>query len=148
MDSPGGYSLPQGLRAVVCESEGIITFHLSQLLKKQHMSIVGMVQSYDSLVAVSMIERPDLIVTALDLDGEGDALDAIRVILDRSPACVVVLSSETDERTAAAAQDAGACGILFKPVDGLSVCTEIGRAYEKYQNRIPQCALREQGYAS
>jgi AmiR/NasT family two-component response regulator len=120
-----------------------VAHNLSRLLQKQHIAIVGLVQSYESLIAVSVIERPDLIIAALPLDDDDAGLDAIRLIREQTPACVVLLSTESDPSLIDEARDAGVSGILFKPVDGVTLCREIGRAYETYRERIPWTARQE-----
>ena len=137
MDSAGKFAPLYGLRAVICEESGMAASQFHRILTRLCISVVGDVRSFESVIAVAAIERPDIVLMDVRLDDDCAGIDAARTLLAVAPTCLIFVSSDSDEEMVSAALDCGASGFVFKPVESVALGKAIAEAYSLYRTRIP-----------
>ena len=78
-------------------------------------AIVGEGASATEAPALAERCRPDVMILAVGLP-DGDGVEAARVVMDRSPCPIILLTSRTDPSVVARASAAGVMAFLLKPL--------------------------------
>lgn len=108
-------ALRKGLRALICEDEGMTVIMLRQSLEKAGCEVVG--EAGDGQTAIEMAARlqPDFILMDINMP-RVNGLEATRRIMSDHPLPIIILTAYNAENLVAEAIDAGACTYLVKPI--------------------------------
>ena len=120
----------RGLRALVCEDEGLTQMQLARALGRAGVLVVAAAKTGDVGVELALAERPDLVLLDVDMPCM-DGVQAAELILRVFRPCIIMLSAYSGEvRDRALAL--GVAGFVQKPVSGETLVREISRGYRQY----------------
>jgi len=102
------------LRVLIVDDQDSIRELLRRQLEKMGHTVVG--KAVNGLQAIELTEslQPDIVVMDIEMP-KMDGLEATRIILDKSPRPVVLLTSHEDPEMVRRASQAGAGAYLLKP---------------------------------
>ena len=122
-----------GLRALVCDDEGLTALRLQKALVAMGHEVVGEARDGEEAVSLTLRLRPDFVL----MDVRMSKLDGIRAterIMTEAPTAVIMVTAYSDQELVQQALDAGASGYLVKPV----VDAQIGAAISVSMSRFAQ----------
>jgi two-component system, response regulator PdtaR len=105
-----------GKSILVVEDNGIIALNSYELLTKSGFEVPGIFASGEELL--DHLDRsgpPDLILMDIRLNGQLDGIETARKVRQRYDVPVIFLSSYSDDRRMAEAQDVSPYGYIIKP---------------------------------
>jgi DNA-binding NarL/FixJ family response regulator len=106
-------------------------------LQRQGMTVVGVLQSAEGLLAAVQDQKPDVLVVDLTMPGR-DPLDAVREVARTYPGVrTIVCSGYDDHATVASALAAGAVGFVSKNADIDEIVATVQRVASG-QDCVPQ----------
>lgn len=105
----------QGLRALICEDEGVTVMQLRKALLRAGFEVVGEAVEGEQGVKLARETDPDFVIMDLNMPGL-DGIQATRRIMDERPTPVIILTAYSDDKSVDDALEAGACAYLVKPV--------------------------------
>jgi len=105
----------QGLRALICEDEGVTVMQLRKALVRAGFEVVGEAVEGEGGVKLARETEPDFVIMDLNMPGL-DGIQATRRIMDERPTPVIILTAYSDDKSVDDALEAGACAYLVKPV--------------------------------
>src|ERR1051326_6477056 len=85
-----------GKRVVAVEDEGITLMQLKRIFRSAEMHLVGTATSGPAGVALTLQERPDLVLMDINMPGDYNGMEAARRILADTKACVIMLTAYAD----------------------------------------------------
>jgi two-component system, NarL family, nitrate/nitrite response regulator NarL len=121
----------QPIRVFLIDDHRSILWGLEKLIESARpaMRVVGSAASCAACLDLLEAAAPDVIVLDLDLGAE-NGLDAIPLILERSPAKILVLTGVRDKSVHDRAVLAGARGVVEKEAPAETILTAIARVHE------------------
>ena len=122
-----------GKRVVICEDESVIQMQLSRALARAGMVVAGAAVDGEEAVAVTLRERPDLVLMDIQMPGI-DGLEATRRILQVYPVCVIVLTAFPAEHEQQVLE-MGACGYILKPITRDILLPKVEELFSVYQQK-------------
>lgn len=109
-----------GKKVIFCETEALVCMFLEQVFQRLGMIVIGETRSVEEAVALALAERPEVVfLPQKPPDSESlsslDEIEATRRILAAYPACIILMTSYSDEIIEQKATQAGIRGVLQKP---------------------------------
>jgi two-component system, response regulator PdtaR len=104
------------LRILVVENEMLLRLVAEELVLKLGHDIVGWASSAHGAIAEAERTRPDIVLMDIQLDGEGDGVDAAREIRDRLGIASLFTTGRADPETHKRALLTRPLGYLRKPL--------------------------------
>jgi DNA-binding response OmpR family regulator len=104
-----------GLRALVVEDEALIAEELSERLFHLGFSVIASVDSADEGIAITVRERPELVLMDIHLRGSMDGVHAAEEIRRRVDVSIVYVSAHSDDLTINRAKGTDHDGFILKP---------------------------------
>lgn len=101
----------------ICEDENVITMDLVFTLKKLGYKNTFVVRSGEELIQKTKEKLPDIIITDINLAGQMNGLQAVRIINDENNIPVIILSGLTDNLTSMEINKINLCKFIPKPFD-------------------------------
>jgi PAS domain S-box-containing protein len=130
-------------KILIVEDEGIVGLELSQALDKMGYDVMPVVTSGNDAIGSVVVDRPDLILMDIRLDGELDGIETARRIRDDFSIPVIYLTAYSDENTIQRAKITESFGYLLKPFDERSLRAAIEMALYKSQREREAMAEHE-----
>jgi two-component system, response regulator PdtaR len=121
----------QGLRALICEDEGVTVMQWKKALSRAGYEVVGEAIEGNRGVELARELEPDLILMDLNMPGLG-GVEATRLIMQERPVPIIVLTAYSDDKAVDDALDAGACSYLVKPIVGEQLIPAIKAAVARF----------------
>jgi CheY-like chemotaxis protein len=106
-----------GTNIMVVESDGIISKDIEGILVNLGYTVLATARTGKEAVQEAKKYRLDLLLTDILLEGEMDGIEAAREICSSFSIPVVFLSSSPDKETIERIKEAGAYGIINKPIE-------------------------------
>jgi len=130
------------IRVLIAEDDYLVCQVIKALLKELKYTVVG--EAADGLEAVEMTHalQPDVILMDIGMPGM-DGIEAARLIQERHPTPVVVLTAYEMERLAREASAAGAGAYLVKPPNARKVERAVTIAMARFDDMM---ALRQSNH--
>jgi AmiR/NasT family two-component response regulator len=122
----------QGLRALICEDEGVTVMQWKKALSRAGYEVVGEAIEGNRGVELARELEPDLILMDLNMPGLG-GVEATRRIMEERPVPIIVLTAYSDDKAVDDALDAGACSYLVKPIVGEQLIPAIKAAVARFE---------------
>lgn len=122
------------LRIVLAAREARTLTSLQPLLARLGHQVLAAVRGTPDLLEQLRRQRPDLVLTDLELRG-GNSVEALRSVPDLAPAPIILMVSDPDELLEADVE--GAAGYLFSPVTEDALCSvilSIQRCFNRLQD--------------
>lgn len=104
------------LRILVVENEIMLRLVAEKIVLELGHDIVGWASSAQGAIAEAERTRPDIVLMDIQLDGEGDGVDAAREIRDRLGIASLFMTGRTDPETHNRALLTRPLGYLLKPL--------------------------------
>jgi two-component system, response regulator PdtaR len=137
------------LRVALADDDADVRATMSAMLKSLGHAVVFAGSTGRELVAHCLEERPDLVLTDIDMP-DMDGLDAAMVIHERSPAPVILLTGFCTPELIARAEENHVLGYLIKPTTQPQLEAAIGlaiRRHDEFQTLRKEAADLRQSLA-
>ena len=116
-----------GLRILVVENEMLLRHVAEEIVLELGHAIVGSANSAGAAIAEAERTRPDVVLMDIQLDGEGDGIDAALEIKDRLGIASLFVTGCVDAETRKRASAARPLDYLQKPLTLASLCAALDR---------------------
>jgi len=120
-------------KILVVEDEGIIAKDIQMSLRHLGYEVPSTVASGEQAIKKAEVEKPDLILMDIVLQGEMDGIEAATRIRSRFDIPVIYLTSYSDKETMERAKGTEPYGYILKPFDESKVDTTIKMALLKHK---------------
>jgi len=100
---------------LVVEDEAIVQLHLRRMLSALGYDVVGGAASVQDALKLAEQTRPDLVLMDIELQGEGDGVEAARRLRQMHDPAIVFLTAYADAATVRRTEEVGAVGYIVKP---------------------------------
>ena len=122
----------QGLRALICEDEGVTVMQLRKALIRAGFEVVGEAVEGEQGVKLARETEPDFVIMDLNMPGL-DGIQATRRIMEERPTPVIILTAYSDDKSVDDALEAGACAYLVKPVASEQLIPAVKAAIARFE---------------
>ena len=122
----------QGLRALICEDEGVTVMQWRKALQKAGFEVVGEAVEGEEGVRLAREAEPDFVIMDLNMPGMG-GIEATRRIMAERPTPIIVLTAYSDDKSVDMALEAGACAYLVKPVASEQLIPAVKTAIARFE---------------
>ena len=122
----------QGLRALICEDEGVTVMQLKKALVRAGFEVVGEAVEGQEGVKLARETEPDFVIMDLNMPGL-DGIQATRQIMEERPTPVIILTAYSDDKSVEDALEAGACAYLVKPVASEQLIPAVKAAIARFE---------------
>jgi len=119
-------------RIIVVEDDRVVARDIATQLERMGHVVLATPPRGEDAVALSMQERPDLVLMDIRLDGRIDGIEAARAIREHCRIPVLFLTAYADDQTLERAAVTEASGYLLKPLDESQLRTSIEMALNKH----------------
>jgi CheY-like chemotaxis protein len=102
-------------RALIVEDEFLIAEELRARLCRVGFSVVAAVDTAEAAIAISIRERPDLVLMDIRSHGGKDGVQAAEEIRQQTDVCIVYLTAHSDPLTVERAKRTEHDGFILKP---------------------------------
>ena len=129
---------------LIVEDDAVSANVLSFMLTKLDYEVIDQVSSGEEAIAVSLTQRPDLILMDINLRGDIDGIQAAQQIRDQVDIPVVYLTAYSDSVTLERAKITKPYGYVLKPFEArtLSTAVEMGLNEHRLEQEIKQNEAR------
>jgi diguanylate cyclase (GGDEF)-like protein len=127
-------------KVLLVEDDHLVARGLTRLLSKIGFETVAHASSASEAVPLAKSMLPDVAMVDINLQGDGDGIDAAGALAQGSPVPVVFMSGLVDNSVIARAVSAGGYGLLSKPCRMEDIQAALLVAMERHRHEI---ALRE-----
>lgn len=128
-------------RILIVEDEAIIAMDLHETLSEAGYVVIAALPSGEEALALCALERPDLVLMDVRLQGTINGIETAQQLRDRYAIPSVLLTAHYDSETLAASQRAGIFAYLIKPFDQRELCATLATALTQARH---EGALRRQ----
>lgn len=118
---------PQRLRILIVENEFLLSLMAEDIVLDLGHEVVGYASSAATAVAQVERTRPDIVLMDVQLDGEGDGVDAAREIKDRLGIASLFMTGCADVETHRRALQIRPLGYLQKPLSPTDLASALAR---------------------
>ena len=125
---------PKSCRILIAEDDTVVAMVLKTQLKLAGNSIVGHASNGREVVDLAMTTKPDVILMDIEMP-EVDGLEATRLIQEKCPCPVVLLSSHEESEFVERASAAGAEAYIIKPPSTKELQRTISIAMARFADR-------------
>jgi PAS domain S-box-containing protein len=119
-------------RIIVVEDDRVVARDIASQLERMGHAVLATLPRGEDAVALTMQERPDLVLMDIRLDGRIDGIEAARAIREHGHVPVIFLTAYADDQTLERAAITEASGYLLKPLDEAQLRTSIEMALHKH----------------
>ena len=118
-------------RILVVEDEGLIADYIAAVLRKAGHEVVGVVASSEEVFARTPELRPDVILMDIRIEGPLDGIQTVAKLRETLDIPVIYLSAHSDRATIDRARAAGACEVIYKPLNSSKLLAAIKGCIER-----------------
>ncbi len=119
------------MRVLIAEDELLLAYAMRGQLQQRGVEVVGIASNGKAVFEYCQELHPDVVLMDVRMP-ETDGIEGTRLIMERCPACVIMVTAFADEETRAKAEAAGAMGFLSKPVQAGGVLEEVPKACARF----------------
>ena len=132
-------------KIVICEDEHIVALDIKRHLTRFGYEVGGCFASGEDVIAACAVDKPDLVLMDIHLQGEMDGIGAARRIFDDFSVPVILLTAYADEDTVARAKESRPFGYIIKPFEERELRTAIEIALYRHMMDV-RLRLSEERY--
>jgi CheY-like chemotaxis protein len=118
---------------MVVEDEGLIAYHLKEVLEKNNYRVPSTVATGEAAVKAAYDHNPDLVLMDINLAGEMNGIDAAQRIRDDFNIPVIFLTAYGDDQILEDAKSADPYGYILKPFNERELVVGIEIAVHKHR---------------
>ena len=107
-------------------------------LSRLGFSVIAAVDSADEAIAISLRERPDLVLMDIRLRGEKDGVQAVQEIRRQIDAPIVYVSAYSDWQTVARAKQTDHDAYILKPFHARELESTVEVAMRRHAVRVEE----------
>ncbi len=120
-------------KLLIVEDETIVRLHLGKIVERLGYRVAGTAASALEAYEAADLERPDLVLMDVRIEGEVDGIDAARELKRRHGCPIVFLTAYADAKTLERARQVEPAGYLVKPFEEHDVRATLAMALAKEQ---------------
>ena len=120
-------------KILIVEDERIVAEDVRECLRESGYIVCGPAISGADALALAELEKPDLVLMDIVLQGDMDGIETARRLQTRLSTPVVFLTAYADEKVLARAKEIGPFGYLLKPFDERELRITVEVAFYKAQ---------------
>ncbi len=120
-------------KIIVVEDEGLIAYHLKEVLEKNKYSVAATVATGEEAITEAYNKNPDIILMDINLAGEMNGIVAAQKIRDDFNIPVIFLTAYGDENVLEEAKQADPYGYILKPFNERELIVVIEIAVHKHK---------------
>ena len=117
-------------RIVIADDEWLMTLLLKTELERQGYEVIGIAGSGREVLSLCCEKTPDVVMMDIQMPGM-DGLAVTRVLMEKCPMCVVIVTGKGLQEQAA--EQAGAMSCVTKPLFGDHVASVVETARRWFQ---------------
>ncbi len=103
------------VRVLIVEDEPLIAENIAMYLNNHDYEVAGIAYDYEEAISKLELEKPDIVLLDINLEGEQDGIDVGKFIHEKMGIPFVFLSSYSDKNTLERAKHVQPSGYLVKP---------------------------------
>jgi len=103
------------VRVLIVEDEPLIAENIAMYLNNHDYEVAGIAYDYEEAILKLELEKPDIVLLDINLEGEHDGIDVGQFIHEKMGIPFVFLSSYSDKNTLERAKHVQPSGYLVKP---------------------------------
>ncbi len=119
------------VRTLIAEDERLIALALRARLESQGYEVVGIAGSGAELLDLFSVASPNIVLMDVRMP-EMDGIEATRALMERNPACVVIVSGSSEPSQIERAEQAGAMDYVVKPFEAHQIRPVLERAQRRF----------------
>lgn len=104
-------------RVIIVEDESIVALDIRTRLNRMGYHILGVVDSGEAAVVLTLAARPDIVLMDIRLKGDLDGIEAAKRIRQKSSVPIIYLTASADLHTVRRAEQEAPAPFLLKPFD-------------------------------
>ena len=120
-------------KIMIVEDEGLIAYHLKDILEKQRFTVSSTVASGEEAIHDAYSTNPDLILMDINLAGRMNGIETARKIRDDFNIPIVFLTAYGDEQILEEAKEADPYGYILKPFNERELVIVVEVAVHKHR---------------
>jgi len=120
------------VRALIAEDERLIALAMGSRLESQGYEVVGIASTGTEVLDILSSVLPHIVLMDVRMP-DMDGIEATRVLMQRSPVCVVVVSGSREPSQIRRAEEAGAMDYVIKPFEAHQMRPVLERARCRFQ---------------
>jgi two-component system, response regulator PdtaR len=124
--------IKQPITVLAAEDEQIVALDLKKILIKNGLKVSAVVSSGEALIEQYKIQKPDIIISDINLKGNCSGIDAVRILNPTDNTPVIFLTGYGDKKTFEKLQEPYPCAFLIKPFDETELIKLIHECVAKY----------------
>ena len=118
---------------MVVEDEGLIAYHLKEVLEKNNYKVPATVATGEDAVKEAYKSNPDLVLMDINLAGKMNGIDAAQRIRDDFNIPIIFLTAYGDDQILEEAKKADPYGYILKPFNERELVVMIEIAVHKHK---------------
>ena len=120
------------ITVLAAEDEHIVALDLKKILIKNGLKVLAVVSSGEALIEQYKIQKPDIIISDINLKGECSGIDAVRIINRTDNTPVIYLTGYGDKKSFEKLQETYPYAFLIKPFEETELIKLIDDCTAKY----------------
>jgi PAS domain S-box-containing protein len=128
--------ISKGKKLLIVEDEVIIAMDLQTSLENQGYIVIDHVTRGEDVFKVLEINRPDIILIDVKLEGEIDGVETAQMIYDNYDIPVIFITSYSNKSIIERAKKTNPFGYIVKPFEDRELFTNIELAFFKHESEI------------
>jgi PAS domain S-box-containing protein len=121
------------LSVLIVEDESILAAHLASKVKLLGYRVVGPVPTGEEAISLAQLERPDIALLDIRLDGELDGIQTAARLKHSRDIPIIFLTAHSDQETLKRASEVGPFGYILKPFEERDLATQLEITLYKHQ---------------
>ncbi len=117
-------------KILLIEDEGIISMNAAYALRESGYSVTGSPDTGEDAIEMLKLERPDLAIIDITLDGMLDGIHVAEHINENYQIPIIYLTAHKDRDIIDRAKETNPFGILYKPCENKNLLRMVADALE------------------
>jgi len=127
-------SINYKVRVLIVEDEPLIAENIAMYLNNHDYEVAGIAYDYEEAILKLELEKPDIVLLDINLEGNRDGIDVGKVIHEKIGIPFVFLSSYSDKNTLERAKLVQPSGYLVKPFHEKSLMATLEISLSNFAN--------------
>ncbi len=120
-------------KILIVEDDKMLCTIFEMFIKELGHDLLGISQQGKEAIGICNVERPDIILMDIHLDGDMDGIETAKKVQESFDIPIIFISSDIEEQTVQNAIHTNTYGFLVKPVYKTTLGIAIEFAYSKHR---------------